>query len=44
MPSTVVMMWMWSRRSRRLRDVTGRVDPHELAEIDTALRGVLGLF
>jgi mRNA interferase MazF len=28
----------------RLGDIAGRVDPHELGEIDAALRGVLGLF
>jgi mRNA interferase MazF len=28
----------------RLGDFAGRVDPHELSDIDSALRGVLGLF
>lgn len=28
----------------RLGDFAGRVDSHELSEIDSALRGVLGLF
>lgn len=28
----------------RLGDFAGRIDPHELDQIDTALRGILGLF
>ena len=28
----------------RLGDLAGRIDPHELVQVDTALRGILGLF